>query len=277
MIQLIKRLIKKQTDDILTSISNPGLIRKNNEDSAIVLKHPLNNNIKLLAVADGIGGNHKGEYASQYVIERLCNWFINENINTFSTYHNLYRNLYNKITTINNELYIDEYNKSRCGTTLTCAIVTEKETIVANIGDSRAYILNNNEIKQVTKDDSLVWQYYEKGILSKDELRFHINSSLITKCIGHEYNVNPTISRINNNDYNCLLLLTDGITDCLSDKKIKFIVDKNNGKNIAKALINESVYKKQNDNIPKGIEFKKVRNGKDNATVALYVKCVNQK
>lgn len=277
MIQLIKRLIKKQTDDILTSISNPGLIRENNEDSAIVLKHPLNDNIKLLAVADGIGGNLKGEYASNYVINRLCSWFKNEKLNTFNTYYKLYKHLYNEITNINNELYINEYNKSRCGTTLTCAIVTEQETVIANIGDSRAYILNNNELKQVTKDDSLVWHYYEKGKLSKDELRFHINSSLITKCIGHEYNVKPTISKINNNNYTCLLLLTDGVTDCLSDKKIKFIVDKNNGKNIAKALINESVYKKQNDHIPEGIEFKKVRNGKDNATVALYVKCVNQK
>ena len=277
MIQLIKRLLNKQTEDTLTSITNPGLIRDNNEDSAIVLTHPLNSNIKLLAVADGIGGNLKGEYASNYVINRLCSWFKNENIDVFNTYYKLYKHLYNEITNINNELYINEYNKSRCGTTLTCAIVTEEDTIIANIGDSRAYAANNNDIIQITKDDSLVWQYYEKGKLTKDELRFHINSSLITKCIGHEYNVKPTISKINNNKYTCLLLLTDGVTDCLSDKKIKFIVNKNNGENIAKALINESVYKKQNDKIPEGIEFKKVRNGKDNATVALYVKCVNQK
>lgn len=277
MIQLIKQLLKKHTEDTLTSMSNPGLIRDNNEDSAIVIKHPINNNIKLLAVADGIGGNLKGEYASKFVIEKLSNWFNNENINIFDSYYKLSKKIYSTIVSINNELYIHEYNKSKCGTTLTCAIVTEQETIIANIGDSRAYILNNNEIKQVTKDDSLVWKYFEEGILTKDELRFHINSSLITKCIGHEFNVKPTISRLNNNSYTSLLLLTDGITDCLSDAKIKFIVSKNNGENIAKELINESVYKKQNDKIPEGIEFKKVRNGKDNATVALYVKYVNQK
>ena len=266
------QLFKKKKREILTSLTNIGLVRRKNEDSVTTLTYPKNNNIKLLAVADGIGGCPKGEYASQYVIDNLSNWFNNENENIFNDTYLLSNKLYNQIIKINNTLYKKEYNNSKCGTTLTCAIITTTNTIIANIGDSRAYIVNNNNIKQLTKDDSLVWYYYEKGKLTKDELRFHIQNSLITKCIGHEYNVKPTISIINNNCYSCLLLLTDGITDCLSDSKIKFIVNKNAGENIAKKLINEAVYKNQNDLIPEGIQFNKVRNGKDNATVALYVK-----
>lgn len=264
------KFLKKK--DILTSMTNIGLIRKNNEDCTITKLHPHNKKIKLLAVADGMGGFDKGEFASKFVIKALEQWFINENIKTFDSSILLSKKLHIAITDINNFLYLHEYNKSKCGTTLTCAIVTEKNTIVANIGDSRAYILSNNEIKQITKDDSVVWNYYEHGELNKDELRFHIQNNVITKCIGHIYNVKPSIIKIDNNNYTGLLLFTDGVTDCLSDDKIKFIVDKHNNKDIAKKIIKEAVYKKQNNIIPKGIEFHDIKNGKDNASVALYIK-----
>ncbi len=266
------KIFNKRKKDVLTSITDTGLVRNNNEDCVTTLIHPQNSKIKLLAVADGIGGCPKGEVASKYVITKLEEWFINENKDIFKSINILSKIIYQKIVNINNELYKQEYNSSKCGTTLTCAIVTEKDTIIANIGDSRAYVLNNNEIHQITKDDSVVWHYYEQGILTKDELRFHVNNSLITKCIGHEYNTKPSIITISNKEYKCLLLLTDGVTDCLSDDKIKFIVNKNDSSDIAKKLINEAVYNKQYDKIPKGLAFNNIVNGKDNASVALYIK-----
>lgn len=265
-------LLKKVHNDILTAISDIGLLREKNEDCAITLKHPENKNIKLLAVADGIGGCSKGEFASHFVIKSLEYWFIHEKINTFDSTISVAQKLYKTIININNILYSHEFNKSKCGTTLTCAIVANKDTIIANIGDSRAYAIINNEIKQLTKDDSIVWYYYEQGKLTKDELRFHCQNSLITKCIGHAYNTKPTILKLSNNIYSGLLLFTDGVTDCLSDEKIKFIVDKNNNKDIAQKIINEAVYHKQNDIIPKGIQFNNIKNGKDNASIALYMK-----
>lgn len=266
------KIFKRKTQDILTSITDIGLLRKKNEDYVTTLIHPSNKKIKLLAVADGVGGCPKGEVASKFVIKSLEKWFVNENKKSFESISLLSKKIYKEIVNINNELYKKEYNSSKCGTTLTCAIITEKDTIICNIGDSRAYVVKDNEIKQITKDDSLVWQYYEQGILTKDELRFHVNNSLITKCIGHMYNVKPSIIKIENNNYNCLLLLTDGVTDCLSDEKIKFIVNKNTGQDIAKQLINEAIYHKQYDNIPKGFSFNNIVNGKDNASVALYIK-----
>jgi len=265
-----RMIFKKQ--DVLTSMTDKGLVRKCNEDSVITLKHPLNNNIKLLAVADGMGGFPKGEFASKYVIKSLQMWFINEKIEVFNSTTATSNHLYRTIININNALYLREYNRSRCGTTLTCAIVANNDTVIANIGDSRAYAININGVKQLTKDDSLVWYYYEQGKLTKDELRFHYQNSLITKCIGHSYNTTPNILKINNQEYLGLLLLTDGITDCLSDDKIKFIVKRNSYKDIAKKLIMEAVYYKQHDKILSGIEFNNIINGKDNASVALYMK-----
>ncbi len=258
--------------DILTSSTDIGLIRQKNEDCVTTLFHPHNKSIKLLAVADGIGGYPKGEVASKFVIESLEDWFIHEKMDILGSAKKCTQKLYDVIVNINNILYLNEFKKSKCGTTLTCAIVTKQDTIIANIGDSRAYAIINGEIKQLTKDDSLVWSYYEYGKISKDEMRFHNYNNLITKCIGHAYNTYPTILKISNKDYDGLLLLTDGVTDCLSDDKIKFIVGKNNGKNIANKLINEAVYQPQNNNIPTGLQFSDVKNGKDNASVALYMK-----
>ncbi len=260
--------------DILTSKTDIGLVRNNNEDSVTTLIHPHNSNIKLLAVADGLGGCEQGELASNFVINSLENWFKNLNPNIFKSTLLCSKKLHQVIIEINNYLYNKEYNRSQCGTTLTCAIVTEKDTIIANIGDSRAYAIIDNEVKQLTKDDSLVWSYYEHGELSKDELRFHMQNSLITKCIGHEYNTKPTILKIHNSAYKGLLLLTDGVTDCLSDDKIKFIIGKNSAKNVAAKLVYEAVYRKQKNIIPNGYEFRDVKNGKDNATAALYMKYI---
>ncbi len=268
MLNILNRVHK----DILTAISDIGLVRDKNEDCAITLKHPENSKIKLLAVADGVGGCSKGEFASHFVIKSLEYWFVHEKIDTFNLTMTAAQKLYKTIININNILYTREFNKSKCGTTLTCAIVAKDDTIIANVGDSRAYAIINNEIKQLTKDDSIVWYYYEQGKLTKDELRFHCQNSLITKCIGHAYNTKPTILKLTNNKYAGLLLLTDGVTDCLSDEKIKFIVDKNNSKDIAQKLINEAVYHKQSDTVPQGIQFNNIRNGKDNASVAIYMK-----
>lgn len=265
-------IFKHDKKDILTSISDIGLIRKNNEDSVITITHPDNDKIKLLAVADGVGGYSSGEIASNFVIQALKKWFIKEKTNNFKSTMLIAQHLYKVIIDINNYLYLNEYNKSKCATTLTCAIVTEENTLIANIGDSRAYAIIDQEVVQLTKDDSIVWNYYESGSISKDQIRFHIQNSIITKCIGHEYNTKPSVIKIKNSDYKGILLLTDGVSDCLSDKQIKYIIENSKDSQIAKKLIDEAVYHQQENDIPKGLEFNDILNGKDNATVALYMK-----
>ncbi len=260
--------------DILISKTNIGLVKSKNEDSCITIKHPNNKKIKLLAVADGLSGYAQGELASHFAISCLEKWFKGTKTNILNSVLLCTESLYKTIININNSLYNKEYNRSKCATTLTCAIITERITIIANIGDSRAYAIKGKNIKQLTKDDSLIWAYYEYGKLTKDDLRFHSQNNLVTKCIGHEYNTKPTILLVNNNSYTGLLLMTDGITDCLSDEKIQFIVDKNHGKNIASKLLYEAIYRKQNDIVPNGIAFHNIRNGQDNATVALYIKYI---
>jgi len=257
---------------ILDSLSNAGLVRDNNEDRVITAVHPKNPNLKLLAVADGVGGYENGEMASNFAITTLLNWFTNLSEDLINDSKYISKSISQMIKFINNYLFIVKSCQNGCGTTLTCAIVNKRETIIANVGDSRAYIIKNNEIKQVTRDDSLVWYYYESGDLSKEELRFHKKSSLITKYVGPDFNIDPEITKISNRSYDGLLLFTDGVTDCISDSKIEKIVSKSKKSNLAKAIIKEAVYGKPPKRIPKGEDFCAPINGKDNASVAIYLK-----
>ena len=272
-----KRLSNKSNEkmnkkeDVLDSLTDIGLSRNNNEDSVITITHPENDNLKLLAVADGVGGRESGEVASNFAIQTLEKWFKNLSQEKINNTSHLSKYLSQVIKFINNYLYIVKSNRTGCATTLTCAIINETDTVVANIGDSRAYTVKGKEIEQVTKDDSLVWIYYEQGTLKKEQLRFHKKSTLITKCIGPDYNTKPDITVLENESYDGILLFTDGVTDCLSDSKIKQLVHTKK-EHLAKTIIQEAVYGKPSKRIPKGEEFYCPQNGKDNATVALYFK-----
>ncbi len=262
--------INKQ-EDVLDSLTDIGLARGNNEDCVITITHPENDNLKLLAVADGVGGRESGEVASNFAIQTLEKWFKNQSQDKINNTSRLSKYLTQIIRFINNYLYIVKSNRTGCATTLTCAVINETDTVVANIGDSRAYTVKGKEMEQVTKDDSLVWIYYEQGALKKEEMRFHKKSTLITKCIGPDYNTKPDITVLENGSYDGILLFTDGVTDCLSDSKIKQLVHTKK-ENLAHTIIQEAVYGKPAKRIPKGKEFYCPQNGKDNASVALYFK-----
>ena len=258
-------------EEILDSLSDIGLNRSNNEDSVVTLIHPNNQNLKLLAVADGVGGRESGEVASNFTISVLEKWFYNLPEETINNTKKLSKYLTNIIKCINNCLYVIKSYRTGCATTLTCAVINERKTIIANVGDSRAYIVKENNLHQVTKDDSLVWNYFEQGELTKEEIRFHKARSLITKCIGSDYNTKPDIILLDNSSYDGILLFTDGVTDCLSDSKIEKLVTSKK-QNLAQKISKEAVYGKPSKKIPKGEAFSVPKNGKDNATVALYFK-----
>ncbi len=257
--------------DILDSLSDTGLIRNNNEDSVITIIHPQNPNLKLLAVADGVGGRNSGEIASNFTTDILKQWFQKEEQRKINDTNYLSKCLTKLIKHINNYLYLAKSYRNGCGTTLTCAIINETDTVIANIGDSRAYTVKKNSIEQITKDDSVVWFYYEKGDLTKEEIRCHKYSRLITKCIGPDFGVKPNITVLENDSYDGILLFTDGVTDCLSDSKIEKLIHTNK-KKLAQTIIKEAVYGKPAKQIPKGEDFYQPKNGKDNASVALYFK-----
>lgn len=265
--------------EILDNETNIGLIRNNNEDAVKTINHPKNKNIKLLLIADGMGGKQHGEVASNFVADEIEKYFINKDFKTFNNMKRTESLIKRLIIRLNKKL-IKDYGENKLGTTLTMAIVNKNKTIIFNIGDSRAYIYKDKKLTQVTEDDSAIWMYYKYGEVEKDDLRYFSSCNIITSCVGISKDF-CSISTIKiKNDYDILLLFSDGVTDLITDKKIQKIVKSTKKSNIIKKIVNEAVYQDQHLTIPTKLERKNYDTyivpvkGRDNATGAIYIKKV---
>lgn len=263
---------------ILQKKTDIGLIRDKNEDSGIVLTHPKNNEIKLLAIADGMGGRDLGDVASNYVIDNLRKWFLKSKVKNLNDTLNISLELKEIVSNLNKDL-IKVYGENKLGTTLTLALINQHDTVVLNIGDSRCYVYKDDSLTQVTEDDSQVWLYYKAGEVNKEDLRYFSTSNFINACIGlNEELCTSTIVTLNNDSYELILLVTDGVTDLLTDAKLKQLISKNKDKEILDRIIQEAVYVEQNLRVPLRLKrnfqetFYVPSHGKDNASGAIYIK-----
>ena len=260
-------------------ITDKGIIRDNNEDNMIILAKPgvnPNDEFKLLAVADGMGGFKDGELASFKTIASLEEWFASKPVTDFYLPSKLAADLEEEIIKINKSVMTT--SKNPLGTTLTCAIVGPTQTIIANVGDSRCYALKDLELKQLTEDDSKAYDLYKMAYLTKEDIRYYKDNHIITQAIGVTNNVEAQIQVIDNSEYDTLLLLTDGVTDCLSDEKIKVIANTTRTNEILDKIIEEAVYTPQpmstGITLPKS-EIYYPAPGKDNTTAVIYTKKIN--
>ena len=162
------------------------------------------------------------------------------------------------------------------GTTLTFAIVGENETFIGNVGDSRTYIIKDGVLKQITKDDSEVWEeFYESDYFEKDDFRFLRNNNILTEAIDDYLRpVNLQTYTILNSLYDGILLVSDGVTDILSDKTITRILNETVDTDILDKLLYESCYGEPDFPTVDCDEILcPTLPGKDNASGVVYIKC----
>ena len=263
----------KAYDSVMYTLSDKGKIRRHNEDSVTAISHPKDNSVKLLAVADGMSGYGNGKEASSYTIEELEKWFNKLSYEEITNSFSLQFGLYKTIEKINKNLWD---RQEEIGTTLTCAVVTHDKTIVINIGNSRCYIMKDTNLKQITDDDTKLYKSYKEGRLTKDDLRVHPFRNIIEEGLGLSHKLWKAKPRVFDNDkYDKLLLFTNGVTDCLSDEKIKLIANTSKKEKILEKIIDEAVNVEQEE--PKNItlpeDFRVYPTpGKDNATGAILIK-----
>lgn len=275
--------------DTMYATQDVGKRRNNQEDSVIILEHPLNNDFKLLAVSDGVGGNAGGELASSHIVAKLTSWF--ENLNP-----NLYNDIEQVKTSLNNMLpYIlkDLEAPKEASATLSAVIIGKDKTLITNIGDSRVYSMKNQKIIQETIDDSIVQKMFEtKAIPNKELMRFNRNSNIITNSISKQKDaIEPSYSIIKNTSYDRIIAVSDGVTDCISEKELENLMMTKNKEKMTSDIVNyaiqnDSYLKKAIDNLPKkekrqavkaiknnpDIYMNKINGGKDNTTIAAYIK-----
>ena len=264
----------KAYESVMYTLSDKGKIRRHNEDSVTAISHPKDNSVKLLAVADGMSGYGNGKEASSYTIEELEKWFNKLSYEEITNSFSLQFGLYKTIEKINKNLWD---RQEEIGTTLTCAVVTHDKTIVISIGDSRCYIMKDTNIKQITSDDTKIYEDYINGIISKNDLRFY-QYNVLDESLGLHHKLSSWKAKpklFDNDKYDKLLLFTDGVTDCLSDDKIKLIANTSKKEEILEKIINEAVNVEQE--IPKDLSIPKSSRtypipGQDNATGAILIK-----
>ena len=202
-------------------LSNTGRVRGNNEDFYHV---PTNEKEqRLFIVADGMGGACAGEVASTLAVADTAE-FVNGNINDFDDRALLLRKAIGNANKTVFNTSKSETTYESMGTTLVAALIEEKKVFVANVGDSRCYIISKNKMEQVSIDHSFVQELIDKGMLTKEEAQHHPDRNLITRAIGAEKHVAVDVFCKDFNKTDRLLLASDGLTSMLAEEEIKKIM-----------------------------------------------------
>ena len=235
-------------------ITDIGKVRKIDEDSILAadLSFGINSESEkflLLAVADGMGGAAKGEEASKIALNALTKTIIPELFGTRS----FTELLENGIKNANQEI-LDYTTKnpesSGMGTTTVCAVVKGNNIHLANVGDSRAYVISNDEIRRVTKDHSYVQALIDEGQITEEEAREHPQKNVITKAVGIMESVEPDTMKLTLDTDESLLLCCDGVIAHLTDEDIhKIICNTNDPQNACQQIVDLANKRGGSDNI----------------------------
>jgi len=235
-------------------ITDVGQVRTIDEDSILAADlsfgiNSENEKFLLLAVADGMGGHAKGEEASKIALNTLTKSVVPELFGEKS----FTELLENGIKNANREI-LDYTSKnpesSGMGTTAVCALVKGNDVHLANVGDSRAYVISNDEIRRVTKDHSYVQALIDEGKITEEEAREHPQKNVITKAVGIMESVEPDTMKLTLDNDESLLLCCDGVIAHLPDEDIhKIISDTDDPQNACQQIVDLANERGGTDNI----------------------------
>lgn len=185
-----------------------GRVREHNEDSLIVAA-------PLYVVCDGMGGHAAGEVASEIAVSSIA-----RNAPQHPDAYALGQAVESANLAI---IQAAKQGKGRegMGTTCTAAMLENEHLVIAQVGDSRAYLLHNGRLQQITRDHSLMADLIEAGRITPEEAKVHPQRSVITRALGSDPRTEPDLYEIGVHEGDRLLLCSDGLTAMLDDNEIK--------------------------------------------------------
>lgn len=230
------------------AITDIGRKRELNEDYIYTSGQPIGALPNLFIVADGMGGHKAGDYASMHTVDRFV-----EVIRELGEEHGVQDAINEAVTAANAYIYQrsrENSNLSGMGTTLVLASCIGNEAIVANIGDSRLYLVNDDAMTQITRDHSLVEEMVTLGGIDREMARNHPDKNIITRAVGVKEEVAADFFEVDLTKGDKLLLCSDGLTNMLRDEEIHQIIQENKElEQAAKALIDAANENGGRDNI----------------------------
>lgn len=223
-------------------LTDAGKVRQNNEDSLLVGE---GQDTSLFVVADGIGGFEAGEVASSIAVETLKELGPGESFD--DAIHEANRRILSAAQ--------DDDKLSGMGTTVVAIRFsgTDEEPVaeIAHVGDSRAYLLRNGELRPLTEDHSLVAELVRSGDLTRAQAAEHPQKNLITRALGAEEDVEVDTTRLPVEAGDRILLCSDGLSDMVSEARISEVLSEpaQNPEALARLLLSEALEAGGTDNI----------------------------
>ena len=202
------------------SKTDVGMVREVNQDYVFSTETSIGKLPNLLVVADGMGGHRAGEYASRLAVEVLKQELA------ASTEESPEAMMKNAITRANErvlEAARQDAKLSGMGTTLVVATVIDRTLYFANVGDSRLYLLSD-DIKQLSKDHSLVQEMVRLGGINQEEAKSHPDKNIITRAIGAKDEVDIDFYEYRLKKGDIILMCTDGLSNMVEDEEMLHIV-----------------------------------------------------
>lgn len=199
--------------------TDKGVVRSANEDY-----HLMQLDRGIFIVADGMGGHAAGEVASEMAVR-----IIADELGSFRGLPDadIASRLFKAIQQANGAIFrrtLVEHDKRGMGTTATAMILFPRRYLIAQVGDSRAYLFRQGTFHQITKDHSYVQEQVDAGLLTPDQARVHPYSNVITRCVGASGDVIPDIYFGGLEKGDVLLLASDGLTGMLEDEQLHRIL-----------------------------------------------------
>ncbi len=203
------------------SITDVGKKREINEDYIFTSGTPVGNLPNLFIVADGMGGHRAGDYASQHTVDKVVE--VIKRINMEKDPENIMQRAIDEANAYIYKLSREDGALFGMGTTLVMATCRDNIVTIANVGDSRLYIVNDF-ITQITTDHSLVEEMVNMGGIDREAARTHPDKNIITRAVGVKEYVLVDFFEVHIGEREKLLLCTDGLTNMLSDDEIHHII-----------------------------------------------------
>ncbi len=203
------------------ALTDVGIGRKENQDFVYASTEPAGSLENLFILADGMGGHNAGDYASRYAVEHLVGFFGQSRPGK-----DMHGILKEGIRTVNREIYEQASRDPMLlgmGSTLVIATVKGNVLYVANIGDSRLYLLRG-ELEQITKDHSYVEELVAMGKMKRGSRGYHAQKNIITRALGASAKVDADLYALALKPRDRFLMCSDGLSNMVDEFEMEYII-----------------------------------------------------
>lgn len=228
--------------------SNAGVVREKNEDACFVIPSH-----DVYVVADGVGGNNAGEIASRTAVQGVAEYVVERSLDDCETDEEVCSYFIDCLARVNGEVYRlgHQYRENRgMATTVVIAYLRDGKAYIANVGDSRAYLMRDGSLEKLTEDHTYVNELLKSGVITEEEAETHMQRNVITRAIGAEPFVKSDFYRVPIEEGDILMLCSDGLYGEVEEQQLtEILMTDETMTNVCQMLVDAAIEGGGRDNI----------------------------